>query len=54
MNPDYQEVYFTKAQLQYLRDRFPPCRLTPDYNERWIMWCSGQQEVISAVEERVR
>lgn len=54
MNPDYQEVYFTKAQLQYLKDRFPPYTITPEYSDRTLMWSGGAQEVIAAVEAMVR
>lgn len=54
MRQSTEEVYFTKAQLQYLKDRFPVYTVTPTYDERILMWAGGTQEVIKAVEGRVR
>lgn len=54
MNNNPPELYFTKAQLQYLKDRFPPYTITPEYNDRTLMWSGGTQEVIAAVEAMVR
>lgn len=54
MRQTTEEVYFTKAQLQYLKDRFPEYVVTPSYEERKLLWCGGRLEVIKAVEDRVR
>jgi hypothetical protein len=45
------KVFFTKVQLEYLKEKFIPMSIVPGVTQDQIMYDSGKQYIISAIEK---